>query len=319
MGKKGTRFLLIFVVIYLFATIIAAQPPNERPEKQKVRTMTIPITIFTKTEIKKARIEEYVEARELTVTEDNDQQEILSIRSVSDTNISIAFLIQDDLGSNVNLQLKDIADFIRSMPEGSRVLIGYIRGGTVQIKQKFTDDREKAIRSLRIASPILSSSNGPYDGVADLVKRFDALPTGRRAIVLVTDGLTTGPGASDIASISNPPELERAINRAQQRSVAVYSIFTTSPLSESVGTSAVVAAQSALIKLSDETGGKAFMSGTLAPVSFEPFLKDLGRSIMRQFAITYLSTHMKKGYHKVTVKSSNPEVKIGHPAGYYYR
>jgi hypothetical protein len=45
----------------------------------------------------------------------------------------------------------------------------------------------------------------------------------------------------------------------------------------------------------------------------------LNLALNRQFALTYLSTHPKKGYHKVQVTSTNPEIKIEHPKGYYYR
>jgi len=54
-------------------------------------------------------------------------------------------------------------------------------------------------------------------------------------------------------------------------------------------------------------------------LSFDPFFKDLSILLNRQFALTYLSTHMKRGYHSVEVRSANPEVKIEHPKGYYYR
>ena len=54
-------------------------------------------------------------------------------------------------------------------------------------------------------------------------------------------------------------------------------------------------------------------------MSFEPFFKDMSLLLSRQFALTYLSTHMKKGYHKLEITSTNPEVKIEHPKGYFYR
>jgi hypothetical protein len=73
------------------------------------------------------------------------------------------------------------------------------------------------------------------------------------------------------------------------------------------------------MRLSDETGGRAFFQGSIAPISFDPFFKDLSIMLNRQFALTYLSTHMKKGYHRVDVMSTNPEVKIEHPKGYYAR
>ena len=78
-------------------------------------------------------------------------------------------------------------------------------------------------------------------------------------------------------------------------------------------------AQGALEKLSDETGGRSFYRGFLAPISFTPYFKDMFMSLNRQFALTYLSTHMKKDYYNVKVSSTNPEIKIEHPRGYYYR
>jgi len=77
--------------------------------------------------------------------------------------------------------------------------------------------------------------------------------------------------------------------------------------------------QGSLQKLSDETGGRAFFQGSLAPVSFLPFFRDLRILLNRQFLLSYLSTHMKKGYHRIEVASTNSGVKIEHPKGYYYR
>ena len=74
--------------------------------------MTVPISIFTKKELREGQAEEYVQADRLMVKEDGDDQEILSIRSVSTTPLSIAFLFQDDLASTFNLQIKDVQDFI---------------------------------------------------------------------------------------------------------------------------------------------------------------------------------------------------------------
>ncbi len=81
----------------------------------------------------------------------------------------------------------------------------------------------------------------------------------------------------------------------------------------------ITSGQNLLNKLSDETGGRAFFQGSFSPVSFEPFFKDLRLALNRQFVLTYLSTHFKKGYHKVKVTSTNPEIKIGHPKSYNYK
>ena len=287
--------------------------------KSKVRTVTIPISIFYKKELKDKQPEEFVQAGDISVKEDSDDQVILSIRSVSNTPLTFAVLIQDDLSSGFNLELKSLGNFIRRLPAGSRVMVAYLRAGSLQIRQKFTDDLEKAANSLRIVSGSSSTApNSPFDSVVDALERFDALPGGRRAILLVSDGLDTSGGFAS-SSPSQNIELDQAILKAQRKSVAVYSIYSTTSLTENTSSTLSLDAQGSLNKLSDETGGRAFFQGSGSPVSFDPFYKDLDLALNRQFALTYLSTHPKKGYHKVQVLSTNPDVKINHPKGYYYR
>lgn len=313
-----TASVFFVMIVFCFACFAQDRNRGNQPE-QRVRTVSIPISIFTKQELKERRAEEFVQADTITVKEDGDEQVILSIRSVGDAPLALAVLIQDDLSSSFNLQLPDIAKFIRTLPPGSRVMVAYLRGGTLQIRQKFTDDLEKAAKSLRIvASSSSFASRSPYDGVSDALKRFDALPNGRHAVLLVSDGLDTSNGSGNFLSLSSL-ELEQAILKAQRKGVAVYSFYNAASATEGGNSILIGSGQSLLNKLSDETGGRAFFQGSVSPISFEPFFKDLRLALNRQFVLTYLSTHFKKGYHKVRVASTNPEVKIEHPKSYNYR
>lgn len=320
--QKFVRYLATVLLIPMLFSYSFAQKQEKNEKKkpeQRVRTMTIPISIFSKKELKENQTEEFVQAGNLTVKEDNDEQVILSIRSVSNTPLALAVLIQDDLTSNANLQLKGIADFIQKLPPGSRVMVSYLRGGSNQVRQKFTDDLDKAAKSLRIvAGSAATAPNNPYIGVEEALEKFDALPTGRRAILLVSDGLDVSRGFSS-SSPSQSVDLDRAILKAQRKAVAVYSFYNAATLTENGNSILVLNGQGSLNKLSEETGGRAFFQGSISPVSFDPFFKDLGLLLNRQFALTYLSTHFKKGYHKVEVTSTNPDIKIEHPRGYFYR
>lgn len=311
------QYILLLILTALASPVsLIAQKPDAR---QRVRTVTIPISIFTKKELKESLTQEFVQAERLTVSEDKDDQEILSIRSVSESPLSIAVVIQDDLASGFNLQLKDIQEFIRNLPKGTRVMTAYSRSGSPQIRQRFTEDLDLAAKSLRIVAGSASlAPRSPYDGVEELLGRFDAVPTGRRAILLFSDGLDTSQGLN-LASVSQSLDLDRAILKAQRKSVAVYSFYSPTTLTDDGNSTLILAAQGALIKLSDETGGRAYYQGSIAPISFIPFFRELVLSLNRQFALTYLSTHMNKGYHKVVVQSTNPDIKIEHPKGYYYR
>lgn len=307
----------------LFASLLLSSASfsqnGAETETQRVRTVSIPISIFTKEELKEGRAEEFIQADRLIVREDKEDQTILSIRSVEDAPLALAVLIQDDLSSSFNLQIKDLKAFIKALPRGSRVMVGYIRSGNLQIRQKFTDDVDRAAESLRIvASSAGVAPLNPYESVIDSLNRFDALPAGRRAILLVSDGLDISRGLSS-SSPSLSTDLDRAITRAQRRSVAVFSFYTPASITEGGDSRLILNGQGSLAKLSDETGGRAFFQGSIAPISFEPFFRDLTLLLNRQFLLSYLSTHMNRGYHRVEVLSTNPVVKIEHPKGYYYR
>jgi hypothetical protein len=74
--------------------------------------------------------------------------------------------------------------------------------------------------------------------------------------------------------------------------------------------------QGSLSRLSEETGGRAFFNGTHAPVSLDQFLREVDTLLSRQFALTYLSTHPDKGFHKVRVVAGMAEGEIIYPKGY---
>jgi VWFA-related protein len=317
---RSIFFLLALTVCAVSAvpmSVLGQTGPDN--EKQKVRTVSIPISIYTKKELENKQAEEFIMADRLIVKEDKEEQTILSIRSVWEAPLALAIIVQEDVDSSFNLQIKDIKDFIRGLPRGSRVMVAYTRGGTLQIRQKFTEDLEKAASSFRIVpGNSVTSPRNPYDGVIEALNRFDALPAGRRAILLFSDGLDASHGV-DSSTPTQSVDLDRAILRAQRRSVAIFSIYVPTGLTGNSNGLLSLNGQGSLARLSDETGGRAFFQGNIAPISLLPFFKDLNLLLNRQFLLSYLSTHMRRGYHRIEITSSNPEVKIEHPKGYYYR
>jgi len=227
--------------------------------------------------------------------------------------INLLVLIQDDVVSSVALEIKPLAEFITKLPRGSRVSVGYLRTGSLQIRQKFTSDLEKAARSLR--SPLgvaIAAPYNPYVELVDALKRFDSQPAGRRAVLMVSDGVDVSRGFdSSFQSV----DLDRAISEAQRRAVAVYAFFAPTVAAAGNG-SLIPNGQSLLQKLSDQTGGHAFFQGFSAPTSFDPFIRELSAALDRQIALTYLSTHPKKGFHRIKIVSLTPDVELNYPTGY---
>ncbi len=308
---------ILGVVLGITASMSAQSPSGGSGNGTGVtaRPVTIPLTIrVTGTP---APINELdLKTVDFTVTEDGEPQTPLSIRAMgANWPISLIVLVQEDVVSSIGPEMKRLAEFIGRLPRGSRVSVGYLRTGSLQVRQKFTTDLEKAGKALRPPSGLAGSAPyNPYVEVIEGLRRFDSQPAGRRAVLLISDGLDISRGL-DASAGGQSLDLERAINEAQRRSVAVYTFFA--PTSTSEGSLNLIAnAQSSLQRLADETGGQAYFQGFGAPTSFVPFIKDLNASLDMQIALTYLSTHPKKGFHRVKINSSTPGVNVRYPTGY---
>jgi VWFA-related protein len=319
--KKPQKLTLALAMVFSFGLLI--QPQVVRGQGAAItsgegsRDAAKPVTIPLSVRVKGERTEAEFQTIDLTVSEDGDPQTVLSIRAmVTNSPITLAVLVQDDLVSSIGAETKPMAAFVRNLPKGSRVMVGYIRTGSLQTRQKFTTDLERAAKSVRPPNGLASAAPyNPYVEVIEAVKKFEGQPAGRRAILLLSDGLDTSRGIESSSPIDSI-DLQRAINEAQRHGIAVYAFYAPTVGSGSMSL-LVGNAQSSLLRLATETGGKAYFQGTGAPVSLEPFIKDLGEALERQIAVTFLSTHPGKGFHKLAVRSSTPGVEITHPSGYY--
>ena len=220
-----------------------------------------------------------VASAKVNVNNENEQRSLQSIEP-----LNIAILIQDDLVSQVGNELGVTRDFIRSLPQGSRVMIGYIRAGSLQVRQPFTTDREKAANSLRV--PIASTSSSPFNPyveVVDALKKFQSDWTGNNAVLLISDGLDTSRGFDSTAA-GHTIDLERAIDEANKRRVSIFSFYAPSVGLTSRSRLAASYGQSSLNKLSNRTGGRAFFQGSTGFVTFDSHFARLTETLNRQYA-----------------------------------
>jgi len=210
---------------------------------------------------------------------DNEQRSLQEIEP-----LNLAILIQDDLVSQVGNELGVTRDFIRSLPQGSRVMVGYITTGTLQVRQPFTTDLEKAAKSLRI--PIASRSSSafnPYVEVLEALRKFDSSWTNANAVLLISDGLDTSRGFDSTAA-GHTLDIERAISNANKRHISVFSFYAPSVGLTSHSRLAASYGQSSLNRLSNETGGRAFFQGTTGFVTFDSYFRRLSETLNRQYA-----------------------------------
>ena len=195
--------------------------------------------------------------------------------------VNIAILIQDDLISRVGNELRVTKDFIRSLPEGSRVMVGYITTGTLQVRQPFTTDLNRAANSLRI--PIASTSASPFNPYVEVIeamKKFDSGWRGQKVVLLISDGLDTSRGF-DATTAGHTLDIDRTISEANRRDISIYSFYAPSVGLTSYNHLAASYGQSSLNRVSHDTGGKAFFQGSTGFVTFDSYFDRLRRELNR--------------------------------------
>jgi len=195
------RFPKVFAPSLLLVLLLAAQLSAGQGSSRRSRGAPRPVTIPVTIKVNKPETE--IRVVDLMVREDGEVQSLLSIRRPADNPVTLAVLLQDDLVSSIASEARGVANFIRDLPAGSRVMVGYIRNGSLQVRRRFTTDLDGAAASVR---PPLSSASAspfnPYVEIIEALRRFDSQPLGRRAILVVSDGLDVPAGST---ALLRPP------------------------------------------------------------------------------------------------------------------
>lgn len=310
----------VFFVVWLagLTLLLACFAPAQDTDKagridRKDDTVTILVTVKPHDE-RTRLIADRLQAGDFAVLENKKPREIISARRAETEPLDMAILIQDDLVPRVSNELDAIRSFITGLPEGSRVLTGYVTAGTLQVRQDFTKNHEKAAGSLRI---VLGSAAGspynPYSEVIEAARKFDGSGHGRKLMLLVSDGLDMSGGFRS-ASPSLSIDLDRAIAECQKRGISVFTFYSPSVGLTSYSRLAVMYGQGSLNKLADETGGEAFFTGTDF-VTFDPYFRELETDLGQQWLITFRSPSEGKDLRRIEV-TTDFDIHLHYPAGY---
>lgn len=300
MGRSSLRFNVLLVI-----GIIAATPSLLKA--QEAPATGTPVHMVVTAEAHHGADAPVIQKEDVMVYQGRDRVKTTDwIPLQGDrAGLELFLLLDDASGSSLGSQLEDLRRFITSQPVMTRIGVGYMRNGTVDIVQNLTEDHTKAAKSLRLPFGDAGVNASPYFSVSDLIKRWPETPV-RREILMVSDGIDRyGPGgASD-------PYVDQAVEQAQRAGIVIFSIYT--PGAGHFGHSfwRINWGQNYLSQLSDETGGESFYLGSEAPVSFSPYLDDLGRRLLHQYLLTFLAKPVKKaGMQSVKLRTEVPNAEL---------
>jgi len=247
--------------------------------------------------------------RDVMVYEGHDRDQVVDLVPAQGEHAALELVILLDDGSNERLgsQLDDLRKFISAQPASTKIGVAYMQNGTAKVEQNLTSDHALAAKALRLPMGIGGINASPYFSVSDLVKRWPE-STARREVLMVSDGIDRYYGSGDLQD----PYLDAAIEDATRAGIVVYAIYN--PGAGHFGHSywQTYWGQIYLSRLAEETGGEGYYIGlTGNPVSFDPFLEDMGRHLGNQYWVTFNAKPPKKnGWQriKVTTEVSNAEL-----------
>jgi hypothetical protein len=238
---------------------------------------------------------------------------ILSVKPVPPPGAQIAILIDDGLRSVFGNQLNDFADFINSLPPGSKVLLGYMQNGIVRGMNTFTANHQAAAEQLRLPMSVSGINGSPYFTLSEFAKHWPSNQPGARFVLLVTNGVDPYNGSTSVMN-QNSPYVQTAQEDAQRAGVAVYSIYFPQAYRQTGRNS--FSGQSYLAQVGEATGGVSFNMGTIVPPSLTPYLNQFGKAIATSYLVRFNvnSARVKRDtLVRIKLKSSQPGVKMNVP------
>ncbi len=281
------------------ATTMAQEIPNEGP---------VPTTVLINVDSKH---NEPLNPALLKLEVNRHESPITAVTPLSPATAQVAILIDDGLRSSVSLQLKDIENFINSLPAGTQVMVGYMQNGTVRSAGGFSANHEEVASQLRVVESIPGAAASPYFSLSTFVKNWPSNQPGARLVLMITNGIDPYNGRPSVLN-QDSPYVQTAQEDAERAGVAVYSIY----YGDAGMHGGSFSGQSYLSQVAEATGGELFNMGSIPPPSFAPYLKEFRKAILESYSVSFMASANREKRDTLTpvkVTSSQSGVKIHAP------
>jgi hypothetical protein len=305
--------LFQFAMLFSFAALpgLVAQAQQEGP---------VPTQVLVNVDAKSTP----PSASALTVQVNDHKEPLTAWEPVVPSNSQVAILIDDGLREAVGRELDNLRKFVRGLPPGVEVMVGFMQYGHVVSDQPFTADHELAASNFHLPEGMPGMSASPYICLSDFVKRWpgtrsssaaDAagMPAGRKArfVLMLSNGVDPYNGSTSVMN-QDSPYVTQAVTDSQRAGVTVYAIYFGDAGIR--GMSANNSGQNYLSQLAQGTGGVSLWEGLGNPVSMTPFLGQFQRAIAETYVATF-NAPMGNNPQKdmVRVKFSAPKTKLRAP------
>jgi VWFA-related protein len=264
-----------------------------------------------------------LEKKDFQVFEDGKVQEIKYFTRETDLPLTIGLLV-DTSGSQerlIDVERRAAHQFFSQVlrKKDEAFLIQF--GAEAELLQDSTNSTkllQDGLNQLRLSVPVGGLHPGPvptqqntagtilYDAVYLAANEKLRNEVGRKAIVVITDGVDTGSRYTR----------DQAIQAAQKADAIIYSIYYVDPGAYGYFGGGG-GGEGELRRMSTETGGRVFKVDRR--YTLDDVFKDLQEEMRSQYAIAYSPANAKKDgtFRKLEIRTSNKDNKVQARKGYY--
>jgi Ca-activated chloride channel family protein len=308
-------------LIVALCSLVAAPPAlgqNGRTEDPSYRFgLSVDAVHLAATVVdKKGRLVTGLEEGDFVVYEDDVPQELAYFARGTDAPVDIMLLVDAsgsmDMVSKVANARNAAIQLVSVLGPEDRVAVYAFDRNIIELCS-FTEDKNRAIEALHRLEPF--GSTAIYDAVADASDLIKDQGFGRRAIVLISDGIDT----------SSELSVESALEIAKGVDLPVFVIRVLSPLDDPendafLGVHGRDAKKGeALIRFAAETGGKLYDASELGALRLASLR--VKEELKTQYRIGYVPRNLRRDgqFRRIEVFVRREDVKVRTRKGYYAR
>jgi VWFA-related protein len=281
-------------------------PPSatRHVETETVKLVLVPTTVLDG----RGRPVKGLAAEDFRILDEGTPREIELFATEADSPTAIAFVL-DVSGSmaqrdRLEKSKQAIAAFVHALGPGDRFALIAFADEQVAWITDFTADRERFLERLAVQEAF--GETALYDALAAAPRLVDEEIDGRKAIVLLTDG---------IENASRLP-VQRAVQIARQVRVPIYSLFHI-PYAEEILPSRVRRAANLLGRFSEETGGTLYLVH-----EDEDLTEAIGRvqdELGHQYLLGFRASDLggRSGFRRLDVQTRSKRHDVRSRSGYY--
>lgn len=256
------------------------------------------------------------------ISEEGKPQEIRYFERETDLPLTLGLLVDVSASQKTLIEAeRRAADrFLTSVLRQKDLAFLMSFGAEAELIQDFTSSLvllRKGLDELRLSTPPPSPTGSPVPTIykARGTILFDAVylaateklrtEVGRKAVVVITDGVDTG----------SRVRLTTAIEAAQKADMIIYSIYYVDPAA--YGGLGYRPSSSDLRKMSEETGGRMFEVDRRN--SLDDIFRQIQEEMRSQYVLGYVSTNQAAdgGYRRIEVRTKQRGLRVQARKGYY--